>query len=113
MSKSIVSKEIYNILEELKRKNLSQYGTIYDVIVKNNELSSVSSVEAIKAFLNPDGYELELSMEDKAINKYKKLNEISNKSNSEIRFDKAVALGMRWMDEKFSLGLNFHLLDDE
>lgn len=108
MSKIIVSKEIDKELVRLKEVHpkLNEFGVVKRIMTQGM-LSASESLIAVRAYLNEDGYEVEKTSRELAIEMHERVLKIKSDNKIADTFREiGFSEGMEWMDENFNLGLN-------
>lgn len=80
---------------------------VIDAIMNDKDITDEQSVIAVKAYLNEDGYEVEKTPEELAIEMYRKFSLDKKQSVFEQGWDKGCVRAMEWMNKNFNLGINF------
>ena len=107
MGKIKVIKEIEKSIELAIFISLDENDVI-GKLLEDKKLSKEQRLEAIKAYLNEDGYEVEKTPEELAVEVYKEIQSTYKTQDEYDRgWDKGYIRGMEWMNKTFNLGIDF------
>ena len=106
MGKIKVSKKIYKAIE-VSKKQFNTLDTIKFLALHVN-FTQEESILAIKAYLNEDGYEVERTPEELAVEKYKEKCISLKHEHVAVRcYSDGFNTAMKWMNKNFNLGIDF------